>query len=114
MADIHAARRAAQAAAEETNLASIAAEADEIVVENGGFEAVLPFLKMGRRAQRAGWNGKGMYIWVEVPLAEDELPYLCMRAADGKRVTGWLASQTDILSHDWRTLRDGEIGKAGE
>lgn len=27
--------------------------------------------------------------------------YLCMKAADGTVVNGWLASQTDMLAHDW-------------
>lgn len=27
--------------------------------------------------------------------------YLCMKAADGTIVNGWLASQTDMLSNDW-------------
>ena len=27
--------------------------------------------------------------------------YLCMKAADGTIVNGWLASQTDILAEDW-------------
>lgn len=30
--------------------------------------------------------------------------YLCMYAADGSIVNGWLASQTDILSQDWEIL----------
>jgi len=29
------------------------------------------------------------------------LPYLCMKAADGSVVNGWLASQTDMLATDW-------------
>lgn len=28
-------------------------------------------------------------------------PYMCMKAADGTVVNGWLASQTDMLSEDW-------------
>lgn len=28
-------------------------------------------------------------------------PYLCMKAADGTIVNGWLASQTDMLAEDW-------------
>ena len=28
-------------------------------------------------------------------------PYICMKAADGSIVNGWLTSQTDILSDDW-------------
>lgn len=27
--------------------------------------------------------------------------YLCMKAADGAVVNGWLASQTDMLANDW-------------
>ena len=27
--------------------------------------------------------------------------YLCMKAADGTIVNGWLASQTDVLANDW-------------
>jgi hypothetical protein len=30
--------------------------------------------------------------------------YLCMYAADGSIVNGWLASQTDMLSSDWCIL----------
>lgn len=30
--------------------------------------------------------------------------YLCMYAADGSIVNGWLASQTDVLSNDWCCL----------
>lgn len=30
--------------------------------------------------------------------------YLCMYAADGSIVNGWLASQTDILAEDWCIL----------
>lgn len=30
--------------------------------------------------------------------------YLCMKAADGTIVNGWLASQTDMLSEDWIIL----------
>lgn len=30
--------------------------------------------------------------------------YICMKAADGTIVNGWLASQTDMLSEDWVIL----------
>ena len=30
--------------------------------------------------------------------------YICMKAADGSIVNGWLASQTDMLSEDWVVL----------
>ena len=31
--------------------------------------------------------------------------YLCMKAADGTVVNGWLASQTDMLANDWLNKR---------
>lgn len=30
--------------------------------------------------------------------------YLCLKAADGTIVNGWLASQSDMLSNDWIVL----------
>jgi len=30
--------------------------------------------------------------------------YICMKAADGTVVNGWLASQTDMLAEDWNIL----------
>lgn len=41
------------------------------------------------------------------PLANDVVKftaYLCMKAADGTIVNGWLATQSDMLSEDWIVL----------
>jgi hypothetical protein len=32
-------------------------------------------------------------------------PYLCMKAADGSIINGWLASQTDMLAEDWEIIQ---------
>ena len=32
--------------------------------------------------------------------------YICMYAADGSIVNGWLASQTDLLSNDWYDINE--------
>jgi hypothetical protein len=58
---------------------------------------------MGRRVTRKGWNGKGMYLELQVPDAHSKmtLPYIYMYTAQGDLVP-WLASQTDILANDWR------------
>lgn len=37
---------------------------------------------------------------------DTRLPNLNMRAATGSTVTGWLASQTDLLAEDWVVLQD--------
>ncbi len=104
------------------------------------FGEALQALKDGRRVARAGWNGKGMLVFL-VPGNIDgpnlgfhpgerpapghpstidgvslglfncrekgtvtQLPYLAMRSASGSIVTGWLASQTDMLAEDWDVL----------
>jgi hypothetical protein len=69
------------------------------------FSAVLPLLKDGSRIARKGWNGKGMYLELQVPDAHSKmtLPYIYMKTVQGDLVP-WLASQTDILADDWRTV----------
>ena len=59
-------------------------------------------LKAGFRVARAGWNGKGMWLALQVPDVNSKmsLPYIYMETADDKLVP-WLASQTDMLADDW-------------
>ena len=66
------------------------------------FSRVLEVLEAGHRAAREGWNGKNMYIELQVPDKHSKmtLPYIYMRTAQGDLVP-WLASQTDVLSSDW-------------
>lgn len=73
------------------------------------FAGALHELKDGNRVTRSGWNGKDMYIELQVPDAHSKmtLPYIFMRTAQGDLVP-WLASQTDILATDWILLhKDG-------
>ena len=66
------------------------------------FENALIGLKEGKRAQRIGWNGKGMWLEMQRPDEHSKmtLPYIYMKTADDQMVP-WLASQTDLLSNDW-------------
>lgn len=59
-------------------------------------------MKSGNRVTRAGWNSKGMYVYVWEPDSSTDmtLPFIVMRTVQGDLVP-WLASQTDMLSHDW-------------
>lgn len=86
-------------------------------------------LKSGRRVRRTGWNGKGMFLFLlpagTVPktaihdpklraVIDAEIPgdtfealgSIRMFTADKKILTGWLASQTDMLSEDWEAIED--------
>ncbi len=59
-------------------------------------------MRDGKKVLRAGWNGKGMWLGLQVPDAGSKmsLPYVYMSTADGKLVP-WLCSQTDLLAVDW-------------
>lgn len=66
-------------------------------------------LKWGHRIARTGWNGKGMWLALQMPDTHSKmtLPYIYMSTAQGDLVP-WLASQTDILAEDWIVLEDDE------
>lgn len=70
-----------------------------------GFGTALLYLRDGKRVAREGWNGKGMWIALQIPDEHSKmsLPYIYMKTADDKLVP-WLASQTDILANDWVAL----------
>lgn len=93
------------------------------------FGKALEALKAGKKVARRGWNGKGMYLWLK-PAAEIKsdwckdpvlkdivdanggtitaLGTICMYTTDstGRKaiLTGWLASQSDMLLEDWEIL----------
>jgi hypothetical protein len=66
------------------------------------FGDAIATLKSGGRVQRIGWNGKHMWLELQVPDAHSKmtLPYIYMSTVTGDLVL-WLASQTDILADDW-------------
>lgn len=95
--------------------------------ENLNFGQAIEALKQGKRIARQGWNGKGMFLFLlpagTVPtkaiydptlraVIESEvggetfeaLGSIRMFTADKKILTGWLASQTDMLAEDWIIL----------
>ena len=98
------------------------------VVENLSFGEALEALEDGLFVSRIGWNGKGMFLFLlpagTIPrnvihdpklkqvvdyIGDDEtfeaLPSIRMKTADNKILTGWLASQTDMLAKDWCIVR---------
>ena len=79
------------------------------------FGTAITAMRNGARVQRAGWNGKGMWLTMAVGGTANVLdagahhlvellPFIVMRTATGEFVP-WLASQTDMLALDWSTVR---------
>lgn len=80
------------------------------------FGQAIEALKSGKHVARAGWNGKGMFLYlIKGGELQSGLKYgfgeylgepafvdtICMKTADNKLVAGRLASQTDMLAKDW-------------
>lgn len=84
--------------------------------ENLTFGDAIEEIKSGGLVQRAGWNGKGMHIYLEehfhvlvgkgggLEHTRKYEPVIIMFTAQGKHQPGWLASQADILATDWQTV----------
>jgi hypothetical protein len=100
----------------------------------GTFGQAIGSLKNGFLVRRQGWNGKGMFLFIRpFDMLPDQMiteqvkslpwnfkewvryhpnethqrffsSYICMKAADGSIVNGWLASQTDMLTDDWELV----------
>ncbi len=81
------------------------------------FSKALDLIKQGHKVTRAGWNGKGMFVFLvpgsvfkvnRPPLLGiypegKEINYrghIDMKTADDM-IVPWVASQTDILAEDW-------------
>ena len=95
------------------------------------FGKAIELLKAGKKVTRRGWNGKGMFLWLKPgteiksewckdpvlkELAEQNggtilgIPTICMFTHDshGRKaiLTGWLASQSDMLLEDWEEVNE--------
>jgi hypothetical protein len=84
------------------------------------FGLAIEALKRGHRVARAGWNGKGMFVYL-VPantypaqtgaakafFGEGALvpynAYMALKGVDG-RVSTWVPSVTDTLAEDWQIV----------
>jgi hypothetical protein len=66
----------------------------------------------GQKVQRAGWNGKGMWLCLvkewngnfgrSLSPNWSVLPFVAMRTAGAEDgMVPWLCSQTDLLATDW-------------
>ena len=83
------------------------------------FGYALVNLRKGRRLARDGWNGRGIFIELQVPDEHSKMthPYIFIDTtglqsdnlfAPRNRVP-WLASQTDMLALDWYIINGETI-----
>lgn len=91
----------------------------ESIVTGVPFADALGYLKLKGRytISRAGWNGKGMYLYLSDTiqvnsqdpsshaLSQRYEPFIVMVTATGTHQPGWLASQADLLADDWAVLK---------
>ena len=71
------------------------------------FGKALEELKEGKKVCRNGWNGKGM--WLELQVVDENSKmghnYIYMSGADGK-LFPWNPNNLDMLSEDWVIIND--------
>ncbi|CAB4122547.1 Protein of unknown function DUF2829 [uncultured Caudovirales phage] len=82
------------------------------------FGLAIEALKLGEKVSRAGWNGKGMWLYyvpentyeAQTDAAREHFgnfvpyrAYIAMKTVDNE-VVPWLASQTDMLAEDWEVV----------
>jgi len=74
-------------------------------METKDFGWALEQLKQGKKIQREGWNGKGMWLMLQVPDKNSKmtLPYIYMKTVQDDLIP-WLASQADMLANDWQIV----------
>lgn len=81
------------------------------------FSDALYHLKNGKKLTRLGWNGKGLFITLQVPDENSKMtrPYIYIttpvgstnqfgQANDKEQRVPWLASQTDLMAEDWEVV----------
>ena len=72
------------------------------VVAGNGIGWAVEHMQQGGFVMRAGWNGKNMYLGLQVPDVNSKmtLPYVYICTVQGDLVP-WVCSQTDLLADDW-------------
>jgi hypothetical protein len=78
------------------------------------FGMALMWLRKGCRVARKGWNGKGIFIELQVPNERSKMtsPYIYIDTTGlltdnpdaPKSLVPWVASQTDLLAEDWMVV----------
>jgi len=75
------------------------------------FSDALNELKEGNKIARSGWNGKGLWLELQLPDSNSKmtLPYVYINyPVDSSNTPGarvpWLCSQTDMLAEDWEVV----------
>lgn len=68
-----------------------------------GFGEALAQLEIGNSVTRDGWNGRKMFLTLQVPDMHSKMkqPYIYITPVGGHEVP-WVASQSDLLAKDWR------------
>ena len=99
------------------------------MVENQNFGQAIEALKQGKRVARQGWNGKGLFIFMQVPseISEEIVPKMQSLPQSVKdefarrggsisysnqmalvnpnnSINGWAPSSSDTLAEDWIIL----------
>jgi Protein of unknown function (DUF2829) len=70
------------------------------------FGWALKQLWQGKKVFRHAWNGKGLYINLQLPDRNSKMsqPYMYIRTVDNQLVP-WTVTQSDALESDWEIFK---------
>lgn len=81
------------------------------------FAGALAALKEGKSVTRKNWNGKGLFVTLQIPDDNSTMtrPYIYITTPvgstnqfgeinNGTQRVPWIASQTDLLAEDWEVI----------
>lgn len=73
--------------------------------DTGGIGWAVKQMRNGSKVARAGWNGKNMWVALQMPDANSKmtLSYVYMKTVTDDLVP-WLCSQSDLLADDWEVV----------
>jgi len=77
--------------------------------DNNDFGFALDAMVNGNAVRREGWNGKGMYCFVQSPDKHSKMthPYIVMfipECEEGERMLPWQPAQVDLFATDWEVM----------
>lgn len=70
-----------------------------------GIGRAIKEMRKGAKVRRSGWNGKGMWLALQVPDAHSKMghPYVYMSDVVGERFP-WNPNNLDLLARDWELV----------
>lgn len=92
------------------DISGVVSYKEKPVIQSGDFGWAIKHLKDGKKVARKGWNGRGMYLELQVPDKNSKMtfpyPYFTIPdCEEGTRRIPYASTIVDIMSEDWEIVK---------